>query len=168
MLCGQRVRPPWLLLLLTLVCNGSFPKKKKKKSWAGPHAQASGLAAPSWAVALRGLQGVHRHPQRGIAAHPGHQGHSCMPPSCLPGGHRDHHTHTFYLSYRLPGMAVGMSPMGRLSQTSLPLRSHLLYSSLTISASGGRPSAYRSCGPSCGSPRSPPFTARHWLGGGEG
>ena len=31
MLCGQRVRPPWLLLLLTLVCNGSFPKKKKKK-----------------------------------------------------------------------------------------------------------------------------------------
>ena len=30
MLCGQRVRPPWLLLLLTLVCNSSFPKKKKK------------------------------------------------------------------------------------------------------------------------------------------
>ena len=32
MLCGQRVRPPWLLLLLTLVCNGSFPKKKSKKN----------------------------------------------------------------------------------------------------------------------------------------
>ena len=31
MLCGQRVRPPWLLLLLTLVCNSSFPQKKKNE-----------------------------------------------------------------------------------------------------------------------------------------
>ena len=70
MLCGQRVRPPWLLLLLTLVCNSSFPKKKKKNEFAHSH-----LWSPSrppyftgifWRPRLRAADGASLGPDRAL------------------------------------------------------------------------------------------------------